>query len=176
MREFEQITKKKLDNDTTENKYKYVYYDEKMQVIYTCRYTQSMANLVIKSKEFRKIILNDFHLLPTSGHAEPLQITPTASSAFQKIFLDIVGPLPTHSENFKYILTKQCELTKYVEAYPLLHKDSETVAKAFVQNFILRYGIPQNIATDKGSEFLLHSFKYICKLLNITQLNSTAYQ
>nr|CAH7756599.1 unnamed protein product [Callosobruchus chinensis] len=66
------------------------------------------------------------------------QITTTASSAFQKIFLDIVGPLPTHSENFKYILTKQCELTKYVEAYPLLHKDSETVAKAFVQNFILR--------------------------------------
>nr|CAH7724105.1 unnamed protein product [Callosobruchus chinensis] len=164
-----------------------------MQVIYICRYTQSMANLgeslreleniclendipelfivksetnidflndlrvirdilrrskiklsilknvqVIKSKEFRQIILNDFHLLPTSGHAEPLQITTTASSGFQKIFLDIVGPLPTHSENFKYILTKQCELTKYVEAYPLLHKDSETVAKAFVQNFILR--------------------------------------
>nr|CAH7713638.1 unnamed protein product [Callosobruchus chinensis] len=65
-------------------------------------------------------------------------ITTTASSAFQKIFLDIVGPLPTDSENFKYILTIQCELTKYVEAYPLLHKDSETVAKAFVQNFILR--------------------------------------
>nr|CAH7734326.1 unnamed protein product [Callosobruchus chinensis] len=145
---------------------------------------------VIKSKELRQIILNDFHLLPTSGHAgmnriyytwtglknsvnrfvqkcdlcqhckhfnlneEPLQITTTASSAFQKIFLDIVGPLPTVSENFKYILTIQCELTKYVEAYNLLHKDSETVAKAFVQNFIIRYGIPQNIATDKGSEFL----------------------
>nr|CAH7715334.1 unnamed protein product [Callosobruchus chinensis] len=106
---------------------------------------------------------------------EPLQITTTASSAFQKIFLDIVGPLPTDSENFKYILTIQCELTKYVEAYPLLHKDSETVAKALVQNFILRYGIPQNIATDKGSEFLSHLFKDICKLLNITQLNSTAY-
>nr|CAH7713637.1 unnamed protein product [Callosobruchus chinensis] len=97
-----------MDNDTTENKYKYVYYDEKMQVIYICRYTQSMANLgeslreleniclendipefvirdilrrskiklsilknvqVTKSKELRQIILNDFHLLPTSGHA-----------------------------------------------------------------------------------------------------------
>nr|CAH7756717.1 unnamed protein product [Callosobruchus chinensis] len=149
---------------------------------------------VTKSKELRQIILNDFHLLPTSGHAgmnrmynnikkyytwtglkndvnrfvqkcdlcqrckhfnlnkEPLQITTTASSAFQN-----------------------CELTKYVEAYALLHKDSETVAKAFVQNFILRYGIPQNIATDKRSEFLSHLFKDICKLLNITQLNSTAY-
>nr|CAH7768159.1 unnamed protein product [Callosobruchus chinensis] len=90
----------------------------------------------------------DFNL-----NKEPLQITTTASSAFQKIFLDIVGPLPTHSENFKYILTKQCELTKYVEAYPLLHKDSETVAKAFVQNFILRYGIPQILLPIKALNF-----------------------
>nr|CAH7758560.1 unnamed protein product [Callosobruchus chinensis] len=59
MREFEQITNEKLDNDTTENKYKYVYYDEKMQVIYICRYTRSMANLGESLRELEEICLEN---------------------------------------------------------------------------------------------------------------------
>lgn len=172
---------------------------------------------VIKSKELRQLILNDFHLLPTSGHAgmnrmysnikkyytwtglkndvnkfvrkcdfcqrckhtnlnkEPLQLTTTATSAFEKIFLDIVGPLPTDVQNHKYVLTIQCELTKFVEAYPLADKETETVSKSFVESFILRFGIPQVIATDKGTEFLSNLFGDVCKILGITKLNSTAY-
>lgn len=166
----------------------------------------------------KRIILNDFHLLPTSGHAginrminnikryyfwsgldidvnnfvkkcdkcqkqkysnhyirEPMVVTSTANFSFQKVYLDIVGPLPTDSDGFNYILTLQCELTKFVEAYPLKNKDSVSVARSFVENFILRYGIPQEIATDRGSEFISSTVKEICTLLNIKQINSTAY-
>jgi len=157
----------------------------------------------------KRIILNDFHLLPTSGHAgikrminnikryyfwsgldidvnnfvkkcdkcqkqkysnhyirEPMVVTSTANFSFQKVYLDIVGPLPTDSDGFNYILTLQCELTKFVEAYPLKNKDSVSVARSFVENFILRYGIPQEIATDRGSEFISSTVKEICTLLN----------
>lgn len=72
-------------------------------------------------------------------------------------------------------MTLQCELSKFVEAYPIQNKESTTVAESFVENFILRYGIPQEIVTDQGIEFLASIFNETCNLLEVKQLNSTAY-
>ncbi|KAG5863347.1 hypothetical protein JTB14_019732 [Gonioctena quinquepunctata] len=104
-----------------------------------------------------------------------MKITTTASSGSQKIFLDLVGPLTEDSDNNCYILTLQCELTEFVEAYPILNKEVITVAKSFVDNFIMRYGFPKEFVSDKGSKLLNSSLSETCKLLNIKQLNSTAY-
>ena len=104
-----------------------------------------------------------------------MTITTTATSAFQKVFLDLVGPIDQDEKGNRYILTLQCELTKFVEGYALENKEATTVAKSFVENFILRYGIPSEVVTDQGTEFLALTFKESCKLLKIKQLNSTAY-
>ena len=106
---------------------------------------------------------------------QPMVITSTANTSFQKIYLDIVGPIEKDINDFSYILTLQCELSKFVEAFPLKSKDAVTVAKTFVENFILRYGIPDEIATDRGTEFINSTMREVCKLLNINQLQSTAY-
>lgn len=171
----------------------------------------------IYNNDDRKVILNDFHLLPSSGHAgmrrmtnnikkyyywpgldndvknyvkrcdkcqrqkhslpikEPMTITTTANTAFEKVYLDLVGPFEVDNNNYSYILTLQCELTKYVEAYPLISKKAEEVAKSFVNNFILRYGVPREVVTDRGKEFIAATFKEVCNLLQIKQINSTAY-
>lgn len=171
----------------------------------------------IDCDEEKNFIINDYHLLPTSGHAgvrrminnikrkfywpgiekdvrnyiqkcetcqkikhsryikEPMVITTTANYALEKVFLDIIGPLDRDLEDNKYILTIQCELSKFVEAYPLRNKKTITVAKSFVNNFILRFGIPKVIATDRGTEFISKTMEEVCKLLKIEKLNSTAY-
>ena len=171
----------------------------------------------IDCKQTRQLILNDFHILSTAGHAginrmyanikkyyfwenlkddvanfvrkcddcqrykhssthiEPLTITTTSSSAFQKVYLDLMGPLNQDQDDNRYILTIQCELTKFVEAYPIENKESDTVARAFVNNFILRFGIPQTVVTDQGTEFLAKVFKESANILGIKQINSTAY-
>lgn len=54
-----------------------------------------------------------------------------------------------------------------MEAYALPTKDAVTVARVFVSNFILRYGIPKAIATDRGTEFMPATMIEVCKLLNI---------
>ncbi len=109
-------------------------------------------------------------------NVEPMTITTTASCVFEKVFLDIVGPLEVDAQNNRYVLTLQCELSKFVEAYPLQNKEAETVAKSFVNNFILRYGIPSEIVSDRGSEFMNETLDKACKLLKIKKLNSTAYR
>ncbi|CAK1594945.1 unnamed protein product [Parnassius mnemosyne] len=83
---------------------------------------------------------------------EPFTIMSTADSAFSRISIDtsIMGPLGKKS---KYILTLQCDLSKFVEAYPLPRTDVETVPKSLVNNLILRYGKPKQILSDKGTDF-----------------------
>lgn len=76
---------------------------------------------------------------------------------------------------YNYLLTTQCELTKFITATPIMNKTTEVVAKAFVENVILNYGVPDKIATDRGSEFMSDLFIKICELLKISKLNSTAY-
>lgn len=66
-------------------------------------------------------------------------------------------------------------IKKNVEAYPLQNKEAITVARAIVTNFILRFGIPKTIATDRGTEFMSSTMTEVCKLLEIEKLNSTSY-
>lgn len=103
-----------------------------------------------------------------------MTITTTANTAFEKVYLDLVGPL-IPSEGYEYILTTQCELTKFVTATPIRNKTTETVAEAFVKNVVLKYGVPDRIASDRGTEFMSELFTSVAKLLNIEKLNSTAY-
>jgi len=42
----------------------------------------------------------------------------------------------------RYILTFQDDLTKFVAAIPIPKQDAETAAREFVQNVVLKYGIP----------------------------------
>ena len=82
---------------------------------------------------------------------EPMRITDTPRKAFDKIQIDIVGPLPVTEGGDKYILTIQDCLTKYSDAIPLQSIDSVTVAVALAENVICRFGCPRIIHTDQGS-------------------------
>jgi transposase InsO family protein len=46
----------------------------------------------------------------------------------------------------------------------------------FVKNIILIYGIPTEIVTDQGSNFMSDVFKRICKLFKIEKIHTTAYR
>ncbi|XP_071052133.1 uncharacterized protein [Onthophagus taurus] len=51
-----------------------------------------------------------------------------------KILSPFTGPLNTDNNDNRYILTKQCDLMKFGEAYPLKNKDALTVSEAYVVN------------------------------------------
>jgi transposase InsO family protein len=58
-------------------------------------------------------------------------------------------------------------------AIPIEHQDAVTIAKAFVE-VSLKFGIPQMILTDQGSNFMSGVFT-VCKLLKIKKIKCTAY-
>lgn len=107
---------------------------------------------------------------------EPMKITTTASKPFEKVFLDIVGPLtPKSHSNNSYVLTFQDDLTKFSEAIALENAEAYTVAEAFVTRIICIHGIPQIVLTDQGTNFLSDVFKNVCKLLKIKKVQTTPY-
>jgi len=105
----------------------------------------------------------------------PPQNTATPEVVWEKCSMDIVGPLTVTTEGHKYIQTFQDELSKYTLAVPILQQDAETIARVFVEEIILKFGIPLIILTDQGSHFLSELFTNVCKLLKIKKLKTTAY-
>jgi len=54
-------------------------------------------------------------------------------------------------------------------------QEGETVVHEFVQNFVLKYGIPEVILTIQGANVLSELFTRICKLLHIKKIQTTAF-
>ena len=105
-----------------------------------------------------------------------ISLTDTPYLPWTKITLEIVGPLPTTEHNNRYILTIQDMLTKCVINIPLEIMEAQTVAEAFIQDCILIYGIPSEIITDQGTNFVSKMFSTCCKLLEITRVYTAVYR
>lgn len=107
---------------------------------------------------------------------QPMTLTDTPGRAFDKVSMDIVGPMPTSKLGNNYILTMQDLLTKYSIAVPLQQASSVEVADAFIKNLICKYGSPKGILTDQGTAFLSELMKAVAKKFKIETYQTTAYR
>lgn len=105
----------------------------------------------------------------------PMMITKISEEVFDKIYIDIVGPLPITYGGNRYILTIIDDLSRFFDAYAIPNAEANTVAKIFCEEFICRYRIPKVVVSDQGSNFMSQVFKKCCKFLNIKKLETTAY-
>ena len=106
---------------------------------------------------------------------QPMVITDTPGAAFDKISMDIVGPLPITEGGNQYILTIQDLLTKYSLAIPLQRTSAIDVADAFTKQFISRFGAPKGLLTDLGTNFTSSLMKALARKFKIREYRTTAY-
>ena len=64
--------------------------------------------------------------------------------------------------------------TRYPEATALKNIDTETVAEAMITIFS-RIGVPNEILSDQGAQFLSSVMKEVSRLLSVRQLVTTPY-
>lgn len=112
---------------------------------------------------------------PKMGTREPMAITPTPQKPFDSIIIDTIGPMPTTHSGNKYAITLICDLSKYLITIPIPNDKANTIAKGIFENFVLIYGTPKRIRTDRGSEYRNAIIKELCELLKIQHDFSTAY-
>ena len=105
----------------------------------------------------------------------PLTKVPIIQTPFTRVAIDLIGPMfPSTDRGHRYILTLVDYATRYPEATPLKNIETETVAEALVTMFS-RIGVPQEVLSDQGSQFLSGIMKEVSRLLSIRQLITSPY-
>ena len=88
---------------------------------------------------------------------------------------DIMGPLPRSKSGYQYILVIQDLFTKCVECLPLRKATGIKIRDAFRELIINRWGTPQVIHTDNGTEFVNQSIQSRAKEYNSYLFTITTY-
>ncbi|KAJ8018020.1 hypothetical protein HOLleu_44220 [Holothuria leucospilota] len=106
--------------------------------------------------------------------AAPLKPVPAFEEPFSRVIIDCVGPLPKSRAGHQYILTIMCASTRFPEAIPLRNIKARTVLQALLKFFTL-FGLPKEIQSDQGSNFMSTVFQQMLYELGIDQIKSSAY-
>lgn len=105
----------------------------------------------------------------------PLQIVGVSKQPFDKVFVDIVGPLTTTNSGNKYIISMVDDLTRFVEFAAIPDQQAKTISRALFEHILCRYNIPKELVTDNGTNFVGNTFKQLCKMFNVKKLRTTIY-
>jgi hypothetical protein len=106
---------------------------------------------------------------------------PEASSAiikaepFSHIGIDVMGPLPVTLSGKRYIILAVDFFTKYTEAVAVEDADAQTVVKFIHTDIICRHGVPKEITSDRGTEFLNELVQELERTYHIKHIRTTAY-
>ena len=66
--------------------------------------------------------------------------------------VDIIGILPRAPREFRFLFVGIDTFTKWMEATPVINITQEATVK-FLQSNIYRFGVPQRVLTDNGTQF-----------------------
>jgi transposase InsO family protein len=94
---------------------------------------------------------------------------------FQRLSIDFVGPLKKTSRGNTVILTVKDTFTKWVEAFALPRATAESVATTLTNEIFARFGYPDEIHSDRGSQFTSHLITQLAELIGVHITWTPAY-
>ena len=65
--------------------------------------------------------------------------------------------------------------SRFAQAIKTPNQRAFTTAQAAYDHFFSKYGFPEKIVTDQGTNFESHLFQDLCKIADITKLRTTSY-
>ncbi|MGH0117755.1 UNVERIFIED_CONTAM: hypothetical protein FKN15_039051 [Acipenser sinensis] len=111
---------------------------------------------------------------PARVRPAPLVPLPLVCTPFERMAMDIVGPVLPSDSGYTHILVMVDYATRYPEAVPLRSTCAGAIAKELVQ-VIARVGIPKEILTDQGTSFMSDTLKEVYKILKIRSIRTSVY-
>ena len=99
----------------------------------------------------------------------------SCNKPFQIIALDLVGPLPVTSSENIYILSIIDRFSRMCRIIPIPNIHTATIVKNLLDHWIFIYGCPEQILSDRGSQFISHIFIELCNILGIKKIFTSAY-
>ena len=99
----------------------------------------------------------------------------SASKPFEMVGVDIFGPLPLTARGNRYIVVMVDRFSRWTELSAVPDITATTVADAVVEHVVLRHGCPNQILSDRGSQFTSKLFRRIASRLGIKKVFTSPY-
>ncbi|XP_020970102.1 uncharacterized protein LOC110268349 [Arachis ipaensis] len=140
---------------------------------------KTLAQKVIRAGYFWHTIIRDSMQLVKNcdkcqRHANIHQAAPhqlsiiSAERPFGTWGIDLVGPFPTAPGQLRYLIVAIDYFTKWIEAEPLASITAIQCRKFLWRQIITRFGIPEIIISDNGTQFADTKFKEFLNGLRIS--------
>ena len=106
----------------------------------------------------------------------PVQKYPGVASPLSRLHIDLTGMLPeTTGNGSRYILVVKDYHTKFVWLFAIKNKDAISVADMLVTELYCRWGIPEMLVSDRGSEFRNKLEARINHIFKVNKIATTPY-
>ena len=86
-----------------------------------------------------------------------------------------MGPLPKTLKGNRYVIVAVDYFTKWAEATAVEEADAQTVVRFIHTDIITRHGVPKEITSDRGTEFLNQLVEEFERTYKIKHIRTTAY-
>lgn len=109
------------------------------------------------------------------GFLKPL---PVPFRAWSDISIDYITPLPDckfYDSTFKHILVVVCRLTKMRHFIGTRSLNTDELVDAFVSRVYTLHGLPDNIISDRGTQFVSGFWTQLSERLGVTLRHSSAF-
>lgn len=73
--------------------------------------------------------------------------------------MDILGPFPIALRQLKFLIVTVDYFTKWIEAEPLAQITLAQIQRFTFKNIVTRFGIPEPIVTNNGTQFTDRKFQ-----------------
>ncbi|KAG7579151.1 Ribonuclease H-like superfamily [Arabidopsis thaliana x Arabidopsis arenosa] len=97
----------------------------------------------------------------------------SAPYPFMRWSMDIIGPLHRSTRGAQYLLVLTDYFSKWIEAEAYASIKDSAVNTFIWKNIICRHGVPYEIVTDNGPQFISHEFEAFCSEWGIKVSYST---
>ncbi|KAL2609075.1 hypothetical protein R1flu_027648 [Riccia fluitans] len=112
---------------------------------------------------------------PEQYRRPPLRVS-EVTGPFKKWGLDFVGPIyPTASNSHRYLLVTTDYTTKWVEVASLPDCTARSIAEFLYSHILARYGCPEELISDQGSNFVNQAIKCLMDEFFISHKTNTTY-
>ena len=105
----------------------------------------------------------------------PLPYIENATHFNYRISMDTKGPISPSSQNNSYIFVIIDAFSLFVVTNPAPNITSKYAIQTLLHHWITKFGPPQYLVTDRGTEYINQDMAHLCSLFNINHSPRTPY-
>jgi transposase InsO family protein len=115
------------------------------------------------------------HAKASPSPASPPMHIANPTQRFSHLHVDLVGPLPASAGGHTHLLTILDRSTRWAEAIPLRSTSAESCATALIGSWVARFGVPEQITSDRGRQFCSSLWDALTHRLGVKMRFTTPY-